>query len=124
MSNSGLLKFRKDKDLLKRVQQWATEMMAGLEHTRKHEERLRDLGLFNLEKAERGLITVYKYLKHRSQVDRDRLFSVACSNGTRSNGHKLEHGKFYTNTKKNFFTVKALEQAARRSCGVPFSGDI
>ena len=42
-------------------------------------------------------------------MDEFRLFSVVCSNRTRSNGLKLEHRNFSTNMQKNFFMVRMTE---------------
>ena len=85
-------------------------MIRGLEHL-PYEERLRDLGLFSLEKRRlRGdLINVHKYLKCGRQWDLANLFAVVCGNRTRGNGQKMEHRKFRTNTRKNFFMVRVME---------------
>jgi len=120
--------FKKNEELLERVQRRATRMMRGLEHL-PYNERLKELSLFRWKNRRlRGdLINVYKFLNGGCQEDGARLFSVVPRDTIRGNGHKLKHRNIHVNMRKNFFTLRVMEhwnRLPREVCGFSFSGDI
>ncbi|KFR04910.1 hypothetical protein Y956_04698, partial [Nipponia nippon] len=104
------LQHRKDMDLLEWVQRRATKMIRRLEHL-SYEERLRELGLFSLEKRrlQGDHIAAFQYLKRSYMKDGDRLFSRACCNRIRANGFKLKEGRSRLDRMKKFFTMRVVK---------------
>lgn len=87
---------RKDMDLLEQIQERAAEMIKGLQNL-SYEEWLR----FGREEAQGDFINESKY-RMLDRAKKRAPDSVAFSEGTRGNRHKLTHRKLFLNRRKSW----------------------
>ena len=98
-------------------------MIRGLVHP-SCEERLRELGLFSLEKRRlhTHLIVAFQYLKEAYKQEGERLFTRVDSDRTRGNGFKLRQGRFRLDMRRKFFPPEggdALNRLPKETVDAP-----
>ena len=100
---------KKDMKLMEQVQRSAMKMIRGLECL-PYKDRLRELGLFSLEKRKLwgDLLDAFQYLKVANRKVGEGLFIRLGSKRMRGNGSKLEDGRFRLEIRKKFFTVSVV----------------
>ncbi|PKU49553.1 hypothetical protein llap_106 [Limosa lapponica baueri] len=98
-----------DMGLWKRVQQRATKMIRGLGHL-SYDDRQRELELFSLEKRrlQGDVIVAFQYLKGACKRDGEGSFMKDCIESRRGNSFKLKVGRYRSDVRKKFFTVRVV----------------
>lgn len=93
-------KYKRYMDLMEQVDWSSTKNIKELEYS-KYEERLRELGLFSLERRmlKENFVNVNWYLARGNKEGEDIVFSVVSNGWKRGNVHSLSCEKFPSNLK-------------------------
>ena len=101
--------YKKDRELLERVQKGATKMIRGLKHL-PYENRLREPGLFSLQKRrlQGDLPAAFPYLKGAHKLEGCQLLERVDNSRTRGSGFKLKEGIFRLDFRSKYFTMRVV----------------
>jgi len=104
---------------LKQVQTRVTKIIRGMEHL-SYEDRLRELGLFSLQRSrhQEHTIVALLYLKGAYKKVREGLFTRAWSDTTRGNGINVKEGRFRFDIRDKFFTMRVVRHWNRLPRGL------
>ena len=94
---------------LERIQRRATKMIRGLEHF-SYDDRLKELGLFNLEKRrlQGDLLTAFQYLEEVYKQEGNQVSVWIDSGKKRENGFKIKEGRFRLDVSGKFLTERLV----------------
>ena len=101
--------FRKNIDMLEKVQRRATKLIEGLKD-KSYSKRLICTGLLFLEKrrVKGDLIQVFKMLKDENKSDFGKFFQLQNSNRTRDHNYKLLTQRLHLDLRTNIFSQKEV----------------
>ena len=101
--------FKKDEDLLEKVQQRATRLLPHLRHL-EYAERLRTLNLptlsYRRQRAE--LIQIFKIIKGYDRVNPYQFFHFEDGGRTRGHSKKIKKVRFNLKIRQNSFSIRAI----------------